>query len=123
MYEDAVHFNFADALCLQNIYMCTKETALSFRTVFKRPAAKGLQTEYTDSNITDCKDFCFFLVKRCIYKFPQSLKPFDCKCIESTDIHVSNVAVDKDQIHLQSSFWQYPDCAIEMQAVAECGKG
>lgn len=56
------------------------------------------------SNITDCKGFCFFLVKRCIYEFPQSLKPFDCKCIESTDIRVSNAAVDKDQIHLQSGF-------------------
>lgn len=81
------------------------------------------QIEYTDSHITDCKDMCFSLIKRCIYKFPQSLKAFDCKCIESTDIHVSYVAVDKDQIHHQSSFWQFPGFAIEMQVDAECGKG
>jgi len=62
------------------------------------------QIEYTDSNITDCTDIWFSLAKRCIYKFPQSLKPFDCKCIESTDIRVSNVAVDKDQIQFQSGF-------------------
>lgn len=64
MYEDAVHFNFADALCLQNIYMCTKEIALSFRPVFKRPAPKGVHRQSTlTPTLLTVRTSVFFLLK------------------------------------------------------------
>lgn len=96
------NFSFVDALHLLNIYILKSPF---FQTNFeKNLQLRVTQIEYTDSYNTDCKNICFSLVKRCIYNFPQTLKPFDCKCIESTDIRASNVAVDKDQIHLQSVF-------------------
>lgn len=111
-------------LFVYKTYTCvTKKEPFLLDQFWKDLQLRVTQIKYTDSHITDCKDICFSLVKRCIYNFPQSLKPFDCKCIESTDIRVSNVAIDKDQIHLQSGFWQFPGFAIEMQVDAECGNG